>query len=57
LVNEAIEALRGEWVANEATVQGVVFLPSEKTIWVAKSLDAPVSLGKFIKLEDLFYRI
>lgn len=54
LVNEAIEALRGEWVANEATVQSVVFLPSEKTIWVAKSLDAPVSLGKFIKLEDLF---
>jgi predicted choloylglycine hydrolase len=55
LVNEAIEALRGEGIANEATVQSVVFLPSEKTIWVAKSLDAPVSLGKFIKLEDLFY--
>ncbi len=52
-VNEAIEALRSEWVANEATVQSVIFLPSEKILWVAKSLDAPVSLGKFIKLEGL----
>lgn len=52
-VGEAIEALRSEPVANEATAQSVVFLPSEKTIWVAKSLDAPVSLGKFIKLEGL----
>ncbi len=52
-VNEAIEALRSEPVANGATAQSVVFLPSEKSIWVAKSLDAPVSLGKFIKLEGL----
>lgn len=52
-ISEAIEALRTEPVANEATVQSVIFLPKEKTIWVAKGLNPPVSLGKFIKLEGL----
>ncbi len=52
-VNEVIETLRTEGVANPGTVQSAVFSPQEKTFWVAKRLETPVSLGEFVKLEDL----
>lgn len=52
-VNEVIEALRNEGIANPGTVQSVVLLPSQKTLWVAQRLEVPVSLGNFVKLEDL----
>lgn len=52
-VNEVIETLRTEGVANLGTVQSAVFFPQEKTLWVAKRLEAPVSFGDFVKLEGL----
>ncbi|HIC91171.1 MAG TPA: hypothetical protein EYP21_03730 [Syntrophaceae bacterium] len=52
-VDEVIEALRNEGIANPGTVQSVVFLPAQKTLWVAQRLEVPVSLGNFVKLEGL----
>lgn len=52
-VNEVIETLRNEGIANPGTVQSVVLLPSQKALWVAQRLDTPVSLGNFVKLEGL----
>lgn len=52
-VNEVIETLRTEGVANPGTVQSAVFLPQEKILWIAKRLEVPVSLGEFVKLEGL----